>query len=115
LACFEIYRKEPLHPSIFILEETVHFANAPQIKRLVVFQNTCLLAKHHTHKLNKWMIRFLIEHALPIDDKVTNYLATDSTTITHDPPHDLSMLHVETQKLTDQGRFTNFALSRASI
>ncbi|KAF4636660.1 hypothetical protein G7Y89_g1426 [Cudoniella acicularis] len=73
------------------------------IERLVVFQKTCLFAKQHPHKLNRWMIRFLIEHALPIDEKVSD-LAYTST------PHELQIMHVETQKLTDQGRFTNFPL-----
>jgi hypothetical protein len=50
------------------------------------------------------MIRFLIEHALPIDDKVSD-LASATT------PHELQLIHVETQKLTNQGRFTSFPFS----
>ena len=69
-----------------------------------MFQNTCLLAKQRPHKLDRWMIRFLIEHALPIDDKVSD-LASATT------PHELQIIHVETQKLTNQGRFTSFPFS----
>lgn len=50
------------------------------------------------------MIRFLIEHALPIDEKISD-LAASST------PHELEFMSVETQKLADQGRFTTFPLS----
>ena len=75
-----------------------------QIKRLVVFQNTCLLANQPTHKLSRWMIRFLIEHALPIDEKVSGLASTTT-------PHELQIMYLETQKLTDQGRFTSFPFS----
>jgi hypothetical protein len=35
------------------------------------FQNNCLLLSHnqHTHRLNRWMLRFLFEYALPLKDK----------------------------------------------
>jgi hypothetical protein len=78
-----------------------------QTKRLAVFQDTCLLAKQHTHKLNRWMIRFLIEHALPIDEKVSDLASTTT-------PHELQIIHAETQKLTHQGRFTSFSSSGLS-
>jgi len=41
-----------------------------QINRLVTFQNACLWsADVNTHKIDKWMLRLLLEHALPLDDK----------------------------------------------
>lgn len=35
------------------------------------FQNNCLLLSHHqhTHRLDRWMLRFLFEYALPLKDK----------------------------------------------
>lgn len=44
-----------------------------KLYRLFVFQNSCLSAVDaHTHKIDRWMIRFLIEHALPLDEKMPN-------------------------------------------
>jgi hypothetical protein len=42
-----------------------------QIKRLVVFQKNCMrsLGKN-THRFDKWMVKFLIAHALALEDKV---------------------------------------------
>jgi hypothetical protein len=48
------------------------------------------------------MIRFLIEHALP--EKGTDV----ESGITQNERH---FIHSETQKLTDQGRFTSFPFS----
>lgn len=35
------------------------------------FQNNCLLLSHHqqTHRLDRWMLRFLFEYALSLKDK----------------------------------------------
>lgn len=35
------------------------------------FQNNCLLLSHHqnTHRLNRWMLRFLFEYSLPLETK----------------------------------------------
>lgn len=42
-----------------------------KINRLLIFQNACLhTADHNTHKIDQWMIRFLLEHAMPLDDKL---------------------------------------------
>jgi hypothetical protein len=45
-----------------------------QINRLMEFQNNCLLLSHHhhTHRLDRWMLRFLFEYALPLGEKVIN-------------------------------------------
>lgn len=40
------------------------------IERLLTFQNACLRSGH-THRIDKWMVRFLLEHALPFAEKVT--------------------------------------------
>lgn len=80
-----------------------------KINRLVMFQNTCLLSvTQHAHTLNKWMIRFLIEYALPFDGKVPGV-------VTPTTPHEFKIISTETQKLAEQGRFTTFPLSGVSV
>ncbi|KFZ09041.1 hypothetical protein V502_08985 [Pseudogymnoascus sp. VKM F-4520 (FW-2644)] len=40
------------------------------INRLVVFQRSCLRSEtSNTHRLDKWMVKFLLQHALALDDK----------------------------------------------
>ena len=40
-----------------------------QINRLVIFQRRCLQSEMtNTHRLNKWMVKFLLQHALALDD-----------------------------------------------
>lgn len=40
------------------------------INRLVVFQRSCLQSEtSNTHRLDKWMVKFLLQHALALDDK----------------------------------------------
>lgn len=60
-----------------------------QINRLIEFQNNCLLLSHHradhTHRLDRWMLRFLLEYALPLEDKAI------------DPPTALEMEIISTQ------------------
>lgn len=76
-----------------------------KINRLVVFQNMCLLsATSHAHTLNKWMIRFLIEHALPLDGNASDFSTGTS-----------QIISTETQKFTEQGRFTTFPLSEFPV
>jgi hypothetical protein len=47
------------------------------------------------------MIRFLIEHALPIDETILDLTSTTTT-------YELQIISAETQKLSQQGRFTSF-------
>ncbi|KPM46172.1 hypothetical protein AK830_g277 [Neonectria ditissima] len=75
---------------------------ASMIQRLVTFQNICLLSvEHQTHRLDGWMVRFLIEHSLPLEEKEIQTL-----------PLGLEMapdsLFTMTQEFTQQGRYTNF-------
>ncbi|OBT92151.2 hypothetical protein VE01_10043 [Pseudogymnoascus verrucosus] len=40
------------------------------INRLIVFQRSCLRSEtSNTHRLDKWMVKFLLQHALALDDK----------------------------------------------
>lgn len=65
----------------------------------------CLLSTdQHTHQLDKWMLRFLIEHALPLDQKAF-YANAYSTALAS------SIFSRKTQHFTEQGRFTDLSLS----
>ncbi|KAH8600670.1 hypothetical protein B0O99DRAFT_681546 [Bisporella sp. PMI_857] len=72
------------------------------INRLVLFQNMCLLSEtSHVHTLNKWMIRFLIEHALPLEEKASDAeMATTSD--------ECDIISTRSQRLAEQGRYTTF-------
>lgn len=51
----------------------------PQINRLVVFQKNCIRSLgRNTHRFDKWMVKFLIAHALALEDKVDDDLWLDS-------------------------------------
>ncbi|RDW65173.1 hypothetical protein BP5796_09865 [Coleophoma crateriformis] len=40
------------------------------IKRLVIFQNNCMRSlSRNTHRFDRWMVKFLSEHALALDEK----------------------------------------------
>jgi hypothetical protein len=41
-----------------------------QINRLVVFQNSCIRSlSKNTHRFDRWMVKFLLEHAVALDEK----------------------------------------------
>ncbi|KAH8878931.1 hypothetical protein GQ53DRAFT_739544 [Thozetella sp. PMI_491] len=45
------------------------------INRLVVFQNNCMRSlSRNTHRFDKWMVKFLIAHALAVENKVDDML-----------------------------------------
>ncbi len=40
------------------------------MKRLITFQNECLRTAHlGTHRFDRWMVKFLLQHALSLDEK----------------------------------------------
>ena len=46
-------------------------AEEEQINRLVTFQNNCLRSlTTNTHRFDRWMVKFLFEHALTLEEKV---------------------------------------------
>lgn len=46
------------------------FSDEWQMERLFVFQNACMWsADANTHKVDRWMVRFLLQHALPVPEK----------------------------------------------
>ncbi|RFU30687.1 hypothetical protein B7463_g5642, partial [Scytalidium lignicola] len=75
------------------------------VNRLFTFQNSCLQsADTYTHKIDRWMVRFLLEHALPLDEKVVS-LAVSPTAA------DFAVLSADAQRLSLRGRATGVALS----
>ena len=74
------------------------------MNRLFLFQNACLWAtQSYTHKLDKWMLRFLYEHSLPLEAKgsrVEEYAT--ATRFSAFPP----------DKVSQRGAMANNVLSR---
>ncbi|KAH7165172.1 hypothetical protein EDB81DRAFT_778789 [Dactylonectria macrodidyma] len=65
------------------------------INRLVVFQKNCIRSlSRNTHRFDKWMVKFLIAHALALEDKVDD-LWPDSD-INHIPEN----AHLERSRIT---------------
>ncbi len=50
------------------------------IDRLIVFQNACL-RQRNAHHVDDWMVRFLLEHALPFEDKTMREDLSKSTSL----------------------------------
>ena len=76
-------------------------------ERLFLFQRACLRnVDAHTHKIDGWMVKFLLEHAITLSDKSADG-HLDSTS-----PQDFSSSEVpEMQRLSERGKFTKHALS----
>ncbi|RSL74387.1 hypothetical protein CEP53_000283 [Fusarium sp. AF-6] len=88
-----------------LMELKQYWANtASMILRLVTFQNVCLLSAEYTHRLDGWMVRFLIEHSLPLADKTLQ-------TVPSGIDMNTDSLSIRAQELQQQGRYTNFELS----
>ena len=52
----------------------------PQMNRLTTFQNACLrTAQLDTHRFDKWMVKFLLQHALALDEKDEKAILIDAT------------------------------------
>ncbi|KAF7622601.1 hypothetical protein F9C07_2286862 [Aspergillus flavus] len=70
------------------------------IDRLMEFQNNCLLLSHHhqTHRLDRWMVRFLLEYALPLDDKV----------IASPTASEMEIISAQAQLFSRKGRLPEF-------
>jgi hypothetical protein len=68
------------------------------MKRLIAFQDACLRsAQLDTHRFDKWMVKFLLQHALALDEK-------DLTTIPS--PSALPVAPVENERLLERSRVT---------
>lgn len=73
-----------------------------QIERLVVFQDMCLMSTESTtHKLDGWMLRFLIEHSLDAGAKKLHTTGPRSDT-------DSEKWSSKAKELAKQGRYMSF-------
>lgn len=64
------YEIDHVHPSTDNISKT---------DRLFTFQDMCYRsADPNTHKADKWMVKFLLQHSSPIDDKTTSSLENTS-------------------------------------
>lgn len=66
-----------------------------------------LTTARSTHKLDRWMLRFLIEFALPLQE--------DTTLREPEPPIDGGAISDQTQRLVLEGRFTDFAATGLAL
>ncbi|KAH7349397.1 hypothetical protein B0T11DRAFT_130561 [Plectosphaerella cucumerina] len=81
---------------------------ASMIHRIVTFQNFCLLSTDYkTHQLDGWMIRFLIEYSLPLEEK-------DVQPVRSGMSLDMDSFEARTQVMTEQGRYTTFETEDAA-
>ncbi|GME55823.1 hypothetical protein BKCO1_3000229 [Neofusicoccum parvum] len=75
--------------------------------RLFTFQKVCMWsADPNTHKIDKWMLKFLLQHALPIEDRVD-----ERGTSLSPQTADSAMLPVVTEISSERGRYASSALS----
>jgi hypothetical protein len=75
--------------------------------RLFLFQRICLrTVDNHTHKIDRWMVKFLLEHAILLEDK------SDISRLESTSPQDFASSEVpEVHRLLERGIFTKNALS----
>lgn len=66
-------------PSLSIAVSVVHFLHSngridnSQMNRLSTFQDACLRSKDpNTHKIDRWMVKFLLEYASPLAQRMTD-------------------------------------------
>ncbi|KAB2580628.1 hypothetical protein DBV05_g839 [Lasiodiplodia theobromae] len=72
--------------------------------RLFTFQKACMwTADPNTHKIDKWMLKFLLQHALPIEDKVDH----SGTPL----PSSSDVLPVVSEIISERGQYATNALS----
>ncbi|CVL11123.1 uncharacterized protein FPRN_10941 [Fusarium proliferatum] len=58
------------------------------IKRLVVFQNNCIQSMNaESYRFDRWMVKFLIAHALALEDKVDDSWSAASVDATNGDAH----------------------------
>lgn len=72
---------------------------ASQINRLVVFQNSCMRSlSNNTHRFDRWMVSFLLEHAVPLDEK-----ESDPSNVWQEPrnPVSLNGTYLERSRVTE--------------
>ena len=80
---------------------------AQMTDRLFLFQRICLrTVDNHTHKIDHWMVKFLLEHAILLEDK------SDLSRLESTSPQEFASPELpELNRLSERGRFTKNALS----
>lgn len=80
---------------------------AQMTDRLFLFQRICLrTVDNHTHKIDHWMVKFLLEHAILLEDK------SDWSRLEGTSPQDFAFSDgPELHRLSERGRLTKHALS----
>ncbi|KAF5590554.1 uncharacterized protein FSUBG_10770 [Fusarium subglutinans] len=64
------------------------FLISTQIKRLVVFQKNCIQSMNvESYRFDRWMVKFLIAHALALEDKVDDSWSAASVDATNGNAH----------------------------
>lgn len=54
--------------------KNISFLNYSQINRLIIFQNSCIeSAGPQSHRIDKWMVRFLLQHALELNNRQSSF------------------------------------------
>ncbi|KAG9252713.1 uncharacterized protein F5Z01DRAFT_625168 [Emericellopsis atlantica] len=77
---------------------------AQMIHRLTSFQEMCLLASarnHPTHEFDNWMLRFVVEFALPLEERSFALRAVEEARATVD---------MHAARFAEQGRITDFGV-----
>lgn len=64
------------------------------------FQTTCLLSTE-SHKLDGWMIRFLLDHAVGLEDRYS----VPGSAVQNNEDHEET---TRTKELRESGRYTDF-------
>ncbi|KAJ5613447.1 hypothetical protein N7510_006641 [Penicillium lagena] len=87
----------------FVRLRSLSADNLPKINRLMHFQNNCLLLSHYnqTHRLDRWMVRFLFEYALPLETKAID-------------PHtawEMEIISAQAHIFSEKGRLPAFGAS----
>lgn len=80
-----LVRLKEIWPSVDVMVDTPYYSiysmtNKLQMKRLITFQNACLrTAQLGTHRFDKWMLKFLLQHALSLDEHDGSHISTTSS------------------------------------
>ncbi|KAF5672747.1 hypothetical protein FDENT_10549 [Fusarium denticulatum] len=93
-----------------ILELRRYWPNTESMmRRLVTFQNYCLLSSdYRTHRLDGWMLRFLIQYSLPLGEK-------ELAPVTSGMDLDMDSFTARAQEVNGQGRYTAFDIEAFTL
>ena len=76
-------------------------------QKLFMFQKACLFCvDNRTHRVDRWMVKFLLEHGSTLAEKPQRTPPFDTPS-----PLDLNTYSPETQRILERDRFTRHALS----